>query len=114
MAEQPHSWRRALALAAATYGAWLVTLALGGASVYYWLGVARELYIRLRLNPYGFAAWQNGAAILLIVAWIVLAVGSEGWYRTGATRGRLAGRVARLVTIEVVSLLLGIVVLRLV
>lgn len=114
MAHPPRSLRQNLAWLLGIYGAWLVTLALGGAIFYVWSGALRELYLRLRLNPWGFAAYQNAVGLLLIVAWLVLAVAAEGWYRHSGDGARLAGRVARLVAGELVVLLLGFALLRLV
>jgi hypothetical protein len=104
--------RQSIAAFVSVYGAWLVTMALGAGIFYVWTGALRELYINLRLNPWGFAAFQNAGVLLLGLAWVALVIAAEGWYRTGAAKGRLAGRVARLVTAEVVVLLLGVALLR--
>ena len=55
---------------------------------------------------------RRSARAVIGLAWVALVIAAEGWYRTGAAKGRLAGRVARLVTAEVVVLLLGVALLR--
>jgi hypothetical protein len=112
MAQPSRSLRDSIATFVAVYGAWLVTAALGAAIFYVWSGAARELYIRFQFSPWGFAAVQNTVVLLLGLAWLALVIAAEGWYRTGAAKGRLAGRVARLVTVEVIVLLLGMALIR--
>ena len=112
VAEPSRSLRRTLATFAAVYGAWLVTIVLGALIVYLWHGAMRELYIRLRLNVWGFAAYQNTVILLLVLGWLVLVIAAEGWYRNGAAQGRLVGRVATLVLAEVVLILGAVLILR--
>jgi hypothetical protein len=112
MAQPSRSLRENITAIVAVYGAWLVTIALGAGIFYVWTGALRELYIGLRLSPWGFAAFSNAVVLLLGLAWVALVIAAEGWYRTGSAKGRLTGRVARLVTAEVVVLLLGAALLR--
>jgi hypothetical protein len=112
MVHPPRSLRRTVATTVAVYGSWLVTLALGGGIVFVWSGVLRELYIRLRLDKYGFTFYQDAVMVVLMIGWLGLAVAAEGWYRGGAATGRVAGRVVRLMSIEILLLLLGVALLR--
>jgi hypothetical protein len=113
MMHPPRSLRRTVATVVAVYGAWLVTLALGAGIVYVWGDVLLELYIRLGLNKWGFVFYRDVVMLVLILGWLALAVAAEGWYRTGAARDRLAGRVTRLVAVELLLLLVGVALLRL-
>lgn len=81
---------------AAAYAVWLVTIALSAVVVWIWRSALLGLFIRLRLDKYAYAAYNNVVVLALVIGWLVLVIVSEAWCRQSAQKGRLAALVLRL------------------
>ena len=88
--------RRAILPLAAAYGCWLVTGTLGLAALSAWRAALLALYVALGFNRWGRTAFNDIVVIALLLAWLVLVVATEGWYRQAAARGALGRRFARM------------------
>lgn len=109
----PQELGRSIATVLATYGAWIVTGVLGVGVFITWHATLLRFYVG-RFNRYGTAAFNNTAVILLVLAWLVLLMAAEGWYRRAARDGALGGRFARATLVQLALWALGFVVGRLV
>ncbi len=92
----PGRLRRSVLPVAAAYGAWLVTMALAVGVMYVWRAALLQLYVALQLDKYGMAAFNNTVVIVFLLAWLVMVVLTENWYRQAAEKGLLGRRFARL------------------
>ena len=110
----PGRLRRTVLPIAAAYGAWLVTMALAVGVMYIWRDALLQLYVALRLDKYGMAAFNNTVVIVFLLAWLVMVVLTENWYRQGAEKGLLGRRFARLSVVLLALLGLGFVIERVV
>ncbi len=89
------------------YGLWLLTAALGLGLFLVWRSALLQLYIRLRLDKWAFAAFNNAIVIVLALVWLALVIASESLYRRAAVQGRLARRAGSVLLGEGVALALG-------
>lgn len=112
--ETPRSLSRSIASTIATYGAWLIVSALGVAICAVWRTALLQLYLALRLDKWGFAAFNNAIVIVLILGWLVMVMLTEGWLRNAAHQGVLGRRFRRLVLAEGALLIVGFAFERLV
>ena len=91
----PGRLRRTILPIAGAYGAWLVTMVLAVGVMYVWRSALLQLYIALSLEKYAFAAFNNTIVIVFLLAWLVMVVVAEGWYRQAAEKGLVGRRFAR-------------------
>ena len=89
--------RRTILPIAAAYGAWLATMALAVGVMVAWYPTLLQLYVALRLNKYGMAAFNNTIVIVFLLAWLVMVVVTESWYRQAAEKGLVRRRFVRVV-----------------
>ena len=94
---------------ALTYAVWLLTCALGVGVVWTWRSALLGLFIRLRLDKYAYAAYNNVVVLALILGCLILVILSESWCRVSAKKGRLTRLVARLDGCLAVSAVTGYV-----
>jgi hypothetical protein len=92
---------------AAAYGVWALTAALGIALIWVWRSALLALFVRLRLDKYAYAAYNNVVVLGLVLAWLVLVVASETWCRQAAERGHLRRLIVRLGGVLVVLITIG-------
>ncbi len=103
----PGRLRRTILPVAAAYGAWLATMALAVGVMYVWRAALLQLYIALRFDKYAFAAFNNTIVIVFLLAWLVMVVVTESWYRQAAEKGLLGRRFARLSLVLLALLAVG-------
>ncbi len=104
----PGRLRRTILPVAAAYGAWLVTMALAVVVMYVWRSALLQVYIALRLDKYAFAAFNNTIVIVFLLAWLVMVVITESWFRQAAEKGLLGRRFARLSLVLLALLAAGL------
>ena len=92
---------------AAAYVSWALTAGLGVAVVWVWRSALLALFVRLRLDKYAYAAYNNVVVLGLVLAWLVLVVASETWCRRAAERGRLRRLIVRLDGALIVLIAIG-------
>lgn len=88
--------RRAIVPLVAAYGCWLATGALGLAALAAWRAALLALYVALGFNRWSRTAFNDLLVIVFLLAWLVLVVATEGWYRQAAARGAVGRRFARM------------------
>jgi hypothetical protein len=103
----PGRLRRSILPVAGAYGAWLATMALAVGVMYVWRAALLQLYVALQLNKYGIAAFNNTIVIVFLLAWLVMVVVTESWFRQAAEKGLLGRRFARLSLVLVALLAVG-------
>ena len=106
----PGRLRRTVLPIAAAYGAWLATMALAIGVILVWRDALLQLYVALRLDKYGMAAFNNTVVIVFLLAWLVLVVATESWFRQAADKGLVRRRFARLAVVLVALLACGVLV----
>ncbi len=94
--ETPGRLRRSILPIVGAYGAWLVTMVLAVGVMYVWRSALLQIYIALRLDKYAFAAFNNTIVIGFLLAWLVMVVVTESWYRQAVEKGLLGRRFARI------------------
>ena len=104
---QPSRLRRTILPIAAAYGAWLVSIVLAVVVLAVWRAALLQLYIELRLEKYAFAAFNNTIVIVFLLAWLVMVVATENWYRQAAEKGLIGRRFARLSLVLLALLAIG-------
>jgi hypothetical protein len=92
---------------AAAYAIWLLTAALGVGGIWIWRSALLALFVRLRLDKYTYAAYNNVVVLGLLLAWLVLVVASETWCRRAAERGHLRRLIVRLDGLLVLLIIIG-------
>ncbi|HLG50513.1 MAG TPA: hypothetical protein VKY56_02625 [Chloroflexota bacterium] len=80
----------------AAYGIWVLTAALAAVVALIWRSVLLGLFVRLHLNHYAFALYDDVVVLALVLAWLVLLIVAEARCRESANRGRLVAFAARL------------------
>ena len=106
--DTPGRLRRSVLPVAAAYGAWLVTMALAVGVMVVWRDALLQLYIALRLDKYAFAAFNNTIVIVFLLAWLVMVVITESWYRQAVEKGLLGRRFARVSVVLLALLAAGL------
>ena len=106
--ETPGRWRRTILPIAAAYGAWLATMALAVGVIVAWRAALLQLYVALRLDKYGMAAFNNTIVIVFLLAWLVMVVITESWYRQAVEKSLLRRRFARLTVVLLALLAVGL------
>ncbi|MBX6772603.1 MAG: hypothetical protein IRY83_12810 [Chloroflexi bacterium] len=86
----------ALGRAGAAYGVWVLTAALAAVVALIWRSALLGLFVRLRLNHYAFALYDDVVVLILVLAWLVLLIVVEARCRESASRGHLLAFAARL------------------
>lgn len=76
------------------YLLWILTMIVAFGVCVSWHGLLLRLYRALGWNKYGASAFNYTVIIILLLAWLVLVVISEQWYRHAAERGTLLRRGA--------------------
>ena len=104
----PGRLRRSILPVAAAYGAWLATMVLAVGVMYVWRAALLQLYIELQLNKYGIAAFNNTIVIVFLLAWLVMVVVTESWYRQAAEKGLVGRRFARVSVVLLALLAAGL------
>ena len=102
-----------VAVIAAAYLAWLVSVALGIGVLIIWHSSLLRLYTGLDLSQYGLAFFNNTVVIVLALIWLVALIVLETWYRRAGDFPELGRRVGRIFFAEVALALLAWVVGRL-
>jgi len=95
----------------AIYGAWVFSSIL---AVYVTLKTweaINEIYVVLRLNPWGFAATRGWSIFALSLPLLVAILFLESYYRKGDEKGLLRERLLRVTLVELAVRALPIVVL---
>jgi hypothetical protein len=103
----PGRLRRSILPVVAAYGAWLATMALAVGVMYVWRSALLQLYVALQLNKYGIAAFNNTIVIVFLLAWLVMVVVTESWFRQAVEKGLLGRRFARLSLVLLALLAVG-------
>lgn len=88
--------RPALTRVALAYSAWLLTCALGIGVAWIWRSTLLGLFIRLRLDKYAYAAYNNVVVLALVLGWLVLVIASESLCRQSTQKGALGRLLVRL------------------
>jgi hypothetical protein len=88
--------RSDLASIALAYVAWLLTGVLGVGVAWIWRSTLLGLFLRLRLDKYAYAAYNNAVVLALVLGWLVLVIASESWCRQSAQKGHLGRLIVRL------------------
>ncbi len=95
----------------AAYLFWFLTMVVGFAVSVIWHGTLTHLYVTLGGYKYGLTAYTYAVIFTLLLAWLILVVASEGWYRRGAETGLLLRRAGTmliaLVALAAVGTVLG-------
>lgn len=89
------------------YAVWLLTLALSAGLFLVWRSALLQLYLRARLDKWAFRAFDDVVAVLLGLAWLVLAIVTEDWLRRSANAGRLRRVAVSFLAVEVGALAVG-------
>ena len=82
----------------AAYLFWFLTMLAGFSVCVIWHGALTHLYLALGGYKYGLTAYTYAVIFTLLLAWLILVVVSEGWYRHGAENGLLLRRVGTMLT----------------
>ena len=95
----------------AAYALWFLTAGLGFAVCVTWHRALTHLYAALGGYKYGVTAYTYAVVTILLLAWLVLIVVAESYYRHGAENGTLLRRagimLGTIVALLVVALALG-------
>ncbi len=78
------------------YSAWILTCVLGLGVAWIWRSTLLGLFIRLRLDKYAYAAYNNIVVLALVLGWLVLVIASESSCRQNAQKGTLGRLIVRL------------------
>jgi hypothetical protein len=105
----PDQLRRTVLPIAAAYGGWLVTGALAVGVLAVWHTALTRLYVALRFDKWGYAAFNDTLWIVFLLAWLVLVVATEHWFRQAADKGLVGRRFARLAVVLLALLGCGVV-----
>jgi hypothetical protein len=106
----PDRLRRTVLPIAAAYGGWLVAGALAVGVLVVWHTALMRLYVALRFDKWGYAAFNDTLVIVFLLAWLVLVVATESWFRQAADKGLVGRRFARLAVVLLALLGCGVVV----
>jgi hypothetical protein len=93
----------------AAYALWFLTAGFSFAICVTWHRALTHLYVALGGYKYGLTAYTYAVITLLILAWLVLIVAAESWYRHGAERGILLRRGGTMLGALVALLVIGMV-----
>ena len=97
----------------AVYAGWLVTAAVGAYSALKAWEAIKQAYLFLRFNGFGYSPVSSFSIILLGLAWFVLALYSEYYYRQSSDMRQLLKRLVRLLAIELAVLIVALLALAL-
>lgn len=105
--QAPRSRRAALLAIAATYAAWLIAGGLALAVCAIWHTALLNVYVALRLDKYGLAAFNDVAVIVIALGWLTFVLVTEARFRHAAAHGLLRRRFLRVVAVCAALIVMG-------